>query len=153
MKRAVPLTPTEEKAYFNSTDNMQMRLEELPCGHLTKQLKRLHSGHRAFPEWDQSLPCVSSISPYKLRGVSDTCRGACCSQGPRQRAAGERDRTAGCYTWAKASGLKMRGTTRLSPQAPTGQIYFVTAHCSCLQIRKQNYSWLVLGWPDKGWII
>lgn len=43
---------------------MTCRLEELPHGHHTKQLKRLDSVHQAFPEWDQSLPCVSTVSPY-----------------------------------------------------------------------------------------
>ncbi len=47
-----------------------------------------------------------------------------------------RDRTAGGYTWVKASELKERGTTRLSTQVSTGQLYFATAHCFCLPIQK-----------------
>ena len=111
------LTPTWKKAKFKSTNNMQMKVEKLPDNHHTV----LDDNHQAFPEWDQSLPYVSTIPPYKLRGVTDTCRGACCSQGPRQRAAGERQSSRRLHM---GQGLRSaaEGHRQAFPKTPIGWI-------------------------------
>lgn len=89
--------------------------------------------------------------PYpliNLRGFPDTCRGACCSQGPRQRAAGGIDRTAGGYTWVKTSGLKMRGTTRLSHRHLRVKSTLQQLIVAVWQYEEHNYNLLVLEKPN-----
>lgn len=101
-----------------------------------------------FPEWDQSLLCVSTMSLNKLRGtVADTCRGACCSQGPRQRAAGQTEGN------SRRHGSKPQDSRW---EVPPGflrkplQVKTTLQQCSGVvcQWEECNYSWLGLGWPN-----
>lgn len=106
-------------------------------------------------QWPPGCPWIRPVTSLRVhhiplinRGKSQThAEGACCSQGPRQRAAGERDRTAGGYG-VKASGLKMRGTTRLSHRHLRVKSTLQQHVVPVCKYEEHNYSWLVLGWPN-----
>lgn len=128
-KRSPQKNTALKKKSTKRTCNSQ---EELRITTPTSAKKTPTGGQQASPRMRPVTSMCPVDPPLDLRGVPDTCRGACCSQGTKTegcRGEGEQQEA-----WAEASRPKMRGSARLSHKPRLITMGPALAHCSRLLI-------------------
>lgn len=104
----------------------------------TNQLKKTKWWPPGFPRMRPVTSMCPVGPPLKLRGHPDTCRGACCSQGPKQRAAGESENSK--RHGPKPQDWRWEGPPGF-PQVPT----YKQVPCKSRLFKLTNLRWLA-GW-------